>query len=69
MLSRILPETGIHTIDCDDWVDPTAIPKQDAADVLPLLYDGPDLKRSAKQNRKSFVTFHSLSLRTATTIH
>ena len=31
MLSRIPPETGIHTIDCDDWVDPTAIPEQDTA--------------------------------------
>ena len=40
MLSRIPPEPGIHTIDCDD---PTAIPEQDAADVLPLLYDGLNL--------------------------
>ena len=36
MLSRIPPGAGIHTIGCDDWVDPTAMPKQDAADVLPL---------------------------------
>ena len=43
MLSRIPPGTGVHTIDCTDWVDPTAIPEQDAADVLPLMYFGPYL--------------------------
>ena len=54
MLSRIPPETGIHTIDCDDWVDPTAIPEQDTADVLPLLYDGLDLKEVSKAQHKEF---------------
>ena len=55
MLSRIPPETGIHTIDCDDWVDPTAIPEQDTADVLPSLYDGLDLKEVRKAQHKEFL--------------
>ena len=54
MLSRIPPETGIHTIDCDDWEDPTTIPKHDTADVLPLLYDGLDLKEVSKAQHKEF---------------
>ena len=54
MLSRIPPETGIHTIDCDDWVDPTAIPEQDTSDVLPLLYDGLDLEEVSKAQHKEF---------------
>ena len=54
MLSRIPPETGIHTIDCDDWMDPTAIPEQDTADVLPLLYDGLDLEEVSKAQHKEF---------------
>ena len=48
------PETGIHNIDCDDWVDPTAIPEQDTADVLPLLYDGLDLEEVSKAQHKEF---------------
>ena len=54
MLSRIPPETGIATIDCDEWVDPTTIPQQDAADVFPLLYDGLDLEEVAAAQRKEF---------------
>ena len=54
MLSRIPPETGIATIDCDEWVDPTSIPQQDAADVFPLLYDGLDLEEVAAAQRKEF---------------
>ena len=54
MLSCIPPETGIHTIDCDDWVDPTAIPEQDAAIVLPLLYDGLDLEEVSRAQHKEF---------------
>ena len=54
MLSHIHPETGIHTIDCDDWVDPTAIPEQDTADVLPLVYDGLDLEEVSKAQHKEF---------------
>ena len=50
MLSRIPPERGIHTIDCDDWMDSTAIP----ADVLPLLYDGLDLEEVSKPQHKEF---------------
>ena len=37
MLSRIPPGASIHTIGCDDWVDPTVMPEQHAADVLPLF--------------------------------
>ena len=54
MLSRIPPETGINTIDCDDWLDPTAIPEQDTADVLQLLYDGLDLGEVSKAQHKEF---------------
>ena len=54
ILFRIPPETGIHTIDYDDWVDPTAIPEQDTADVLPLLYNGLDLEEVSKAQHKEF---------------
>ena len=54
MLSQIPPETCIHTIDCDDWVDPTATPEQDAAVILSLLYDGLDLDEVSKAQHKEF---------------
>ena len=35
-------------------MDPTAIPEQEAADVLPLLYDGLDLDKVSKAQHKEF---------------
>ena len=47
MLSRLHNETDsdqhIAVIDSDEWVDPSAIPDDDIADILPLSHDGLDL--------------------------
>ena len=54
MLSRIPPRHEVATIDCDQWVDPAAIPDARAADLLPLLHDGFDLAAVVEDQKREF---------------
>ena len=54
MLSRIPPQGTIATIDCDDWVDATAVPEKNIAEALPFFHDGLDLGAIAEAQKKDF---------------
>ena len=54
MLSRIPPQGTIATIDCDDWVDATAVPEENIAEALPFIHDGLDLGAIAEAQKKEF---------------
>ena len=54
MLSRIPPRHEAATIDCDQWVDPAAIPDKRAADLLTQLHDAVDLLAVAEDQKREF---------------
>ena len=56
MLSRIRHDTNEHAavIDTEEWVDPQAIPEDNARDSLPLVHDGLNLPEIATAQRKEF---------------
>ena len=53
MLSRIrhLPDSDINVIDTEDWIDPTAFPEGDVANMLPILHDGLHLDTISEEQR------------------
>ena len=54
MLSRIPPQREIATFDCDQWVDPAAIPDQRIEEQLPLLQDGFDMTIIVRDQEQEF---------------
>ena len=54
MLSRIPSQGTIATIDCNDWVDTTAVPEENIAEALPLIHDGLDLGPIAEAQKTEF---------------
>ena len=58
MLSRLHNESDctnhIALIDSGEWVDPSAVPDDDIADILPIIHDGLDLIAIAKQQQVEF---------------